>query len=183
MSGWMRFLGWTVATLVIAAIVHIGTVYALPHLIMNRTLAATTRMRGYNVLLHGKRPTAASRGAVRPSPDLLYSTCPYDLAAAHDALRVTATVPQGTYWSVSLFDDNTNNFFVINDRQAKDGRVDFVIVPAMPIDLPRDAPRQIVSPSNRGLILFRTLINDESRLKDIDAARRKAACVPYDRAG
>lgn len=182
MSGAMRFLAWTVATLVIAAIVHIGTVIALPHLIMNRTLATVTRARGYNVLLHGKRPTAESRGVVRPSPDLLYSTCPYDLVAAHGAIRVTATVPQGTYWSVSLFDDNTNNYYVINDRHAG-GKVDFLIVahdfaPATTI-----VPREVVSPSNRGLVLFRTLINDESRLADIDAARRKASCVPYDRAG
>jgi uncharacterized membrane protein len=182
MSGAMRFLAWATATLVIAAIVHVASVYALPHLIMNRTLAAVTRQRGYNVLLYGKRPTAESRGVVRPSPDLLYSTCPYDLDAAHGALRVTATVPHGTYWSVSVFDADTNNFYVVNDRQAG-GHVDFLIVAKNAAPATTIMPREVISPTNRGLVLFRTLINDESRLADIDAARRKASCVPYDRAG
>ena len=41
--------------------------------------------------------------------------------------------------------------------------------------LPKGVP-VVVSPSRRGLILFRTLINDEARFGEIDRVRRQAKC-------
>ena len=37
----------------------------------------------------------------------------------------------------------------------------------------------VVAPSNKGIVLFRTLINDDEHVAEIDAARRHAACEPY----
>jgi uncharacterized membrane protein len=34
----------------------------------------------------------------------------------------------------------------------------------------------ISAPSTKGLVLFRTLINDDARLAEIDAQRREARC-------
>lgn len=155
-----------------AVAVHLGTVYALPHLIMNRALV---RMGAAGTIHHGTRPDAKSRGVVRPSPDLLYSVCPYDLSKG--PLRVSAPVPPGTYWSVSAFDADTNNFFVENDRQAK-GKVDFLIASKDDRAVSGGLPI-VVSPSARGLVLFRTLAGDEARAGAIDAARRKANCAIF----
>lgn len=157
--------------LAVAVAVHLGTVHALPHFVMSRTLA---RMGAVNTIHHGKRPDAQSRGVVRPSPDLLYSVCPYDLSRG--TLHVSAPVPPGTYWSVSAFDDDTNNFFVENDRQAK-GRVDFLIV-SKDFHGSGGLPT-VVSPSARGLVLFRTLVGDEEHAGAIDAQRRKANCAIF----
>lgn len=156
----------------VAAAVHLGTVHALPHFVMSRALA---RMGAVNAIHHGKRPDAQSRGVVRPSPDLLYSVCPYDLSKG--PLRVSAPVPPGTYWSVSAFDDDTNNFFVENDRQAK-GKVDFLIVSKDDRAVSGGLPT-VVSPSARGLVLFRTLIDNEAKFAALDAARRQARCATY----
>ncbi len=174
---------WVVATLVLAAAVHIATVWYLPHFVMNRALA---KMGAPNMVHHGVRVTAASRGIVRPSPDLLYSTCPFDLSKG--PLLVTARVPTGTYWSVSLFDANTNNFFVLNDRQAK-GAVELIVTPpkvekigTMSIvdpGAPPIMPNIVPSPTMRGLVLFRTLINDETKFAAIDKTRRQANCGPF----
>jgi uncharacterized membrane protein len=169
---------WILATFVVAAIVHVGSVYAVPSLIMHRALAMMTRNADFNTLRFSARPTSESRAIVRPSPDLLYSACPYDLAKANGALRVQATVPPGTYWSVSAFDAQTNNFYVRNDRQTPSGAVDFLII-APGAYIQNNRLPVVVSPSNRGLVLFRTLINDEARLADIDNARRRASCAPY----
>ena len=167
--------GWIVATLVVAAIVHVALVIATPRVIMARAMATIAR-GGVNTIAHGRRPTATSRGIVRPSPDLLYSSCVFDLDAAGGALRVHASGMPDTYWSVSAFDDDTNNFFVENDRQAK-GAVDFVITaPGHYVDTRLPV---VTAPSARGLVLFRTLINDETRLAEIDRARRGAACEPF----
>lgn len=169
---------WVAATLVVAALVHIGSVYAVPAFIMHRTLAAMTRNAPFNALRFGSQPTAESRGIVRPSPDLLYSVCPYDLAQANGALRVRAIVPRGTYWSVSAFDMQTDNYYVRNDRQTPSGTIDFLII-APHAYIQNNRLPVVVSPTNRGLVLFRTLINDEARLADIDNARRRASCAPY----
>ncbi len=166
---------WLVFTVAIAGVVHVGLMIATPHFIMERAMARIAQ-GGVNTIAHARRPTAASRGIVRPSPDLLYSTCVFDLDAAGGALRVHASGMPDTYWSVSAFDDDTNNFFVENDRQAK-GAVDFIITaPGHFVDTTLPV---VTAPSVRGLVLFRTLINNENRLAEIDRGRRGAACEPF----
>jgi uncharacterized membrane protein len=167
-----QWLGWIAATLVIAALVHVGTVAAIPHLIMHRMLAQAGTV---NVIHFGKRPDASARGVVRPSPDLLYSICPFDLSKG--PLRVRSPVPSDTYWSVSAFDANTDNFFVKNDRQVS-GAIDFLIV-AQGDSENTEGFSVVRAPTARGLVLFRTLIDDDGKLAAIDALRRKATCETW----
>ncbi|HEX4301526.1 MAG TPA: DUF1254 domain-containing protein [Rhizomicrobium sp.] len=175
MNGLMRAALWGLATVAVAAAVHIGSVHALPHLIMGGAMHVIEGRVGINHMAFAGRPNAASRGVVRPSPDLLYSTCVFDLS--HGPVRVRASAMPDTYWSVSLFDADTNNFYVLNDRQAKTGGVDFTIVP--PSQDKQPFGNVVRSPTVRGLVLFRTLIDDEAKLKEIDAARRHASCAPF----
>ncbi len=169
---------WLAAALAIALVVHATSVIALPRIIMWRTEALLARDAGANTMSHAQRASADSRLIVRPSPDLLYSTCPYDLAKAHGALRVHAQGMPATYWSVSAFDATSGNFFVRNDRAAKGGGIDFLIIaPGTFVDDTRLPV--VVSPSERGIVVFRTLINDETRLAEIDAGRRNAACEAF----
>ena len=112
MSRRERTMMWIAATLAVAVLVHVATISAIPRRIMARTLR---RMGSPNTIHFAKRPDETSRGVVRPSPDLLYSACPFDLSKG--PLKITASVPHSTYWSVSGFDAATNNFFVRNDQQ------------------------------------------------------------------
>jgi len=169
-----RNWGWIVATLIVAVAVHLASVTLLPHLIMQRTMQVIGGRGGANTMLFGKRPTAESRGVVRPSPDLLYSSCVYDLSKG--PVRVTASGMPDTYWSVSLFDAETNNFYVLNDRKAKNGSVDFLITPQGTLYGDRTKLPVVQAPTRRGLVLFRTLIDDDKRLVEIDRARRHASC-------
>jgi uncharacterized membrane protein len=166
---------WILATLVLAVAVHLATVWYLPHFVMNRALA---KMGAPNMIHHGGRVTAASRGVVRPSPDLLYSTCPFDLS--NGPIEIRATVPANTYWSVSLFDAETNNFFVRNDRQLNGKPLDLIVLTPKEDREPHQLPGRIFvrSPSEHGLALFRTLINDDSHFAAIDKARRQSNCAP-----
>jgi uncharacterized membrane protein len=110
--------------------VHGASVLLLPRFIMLRTMAGIVKMAGgANTITHAPRATWHSRGVVRPSPDLLYSICVYDLGAADGAVRVSTHDMPETYWSVSVFDANTNNFYALNDRQAKSGAADFILMP------------------------------------------------------
>jgi uncharacterized membrane protein len=172
-----EWTGWIFGTIVIAVVVHLGSVWALPRGVMH---IALSRMGHVNTIHHQPRVTAKSRGVVRPSPDLLYSVCPFDLRRG--PLEVKAPVPPDTYWSASAFDANTNNFFAINDHTIGGQPLELIIVPPYqdkePIHI---AGRLIVrSPTVRGLVLFRTLINDEKDFARIDAVRRQAGCGAYD---
>jgi uncharacterized membrane protein len=172
---------WIAATLLIAAVVHGASVLLLPRLVMFRAMAGTTGPAGINTMVHAPRPSSRSRGVVRPSPDLLYSICVYDLSAANGAVRVSTHDAPQTYWSVSVFDADTNNFHALNDRQAKTGAADFVLVTAGRSFAAGELP-VVATPTNRGIVLFRTLVNDETHIAEIDAARHYAACAPFDAA-
>jgi uncharacterized membrane protein len=162
---------WIVAALAVAAVVHYVTLMDTPGFIMKRVMM---KMGEVNTIHHQGRVTAASRGVVRPSPDLLYSVCPFDLTKG--ALHVTAPVPPGTYWSVSMFDAQTNNFFVKNDKDVK-GKLDLLLTtPYVDVKRPAGA-EEVVAPGPKGLVLFRTLINKEENFAAIDAVRRKANCT------
>jgi uncharacterized membrane protein len=177
MSALQRNMLWLAAALAIAAAAHFAAVVILPHVIMQRTMAGIARRAGLvNHMLYGKRPSAASRGVVRPSPDLLYASCVFDLAKT-GGLWVQAHDMPATYWSISVFDADTNNFYVVDDRQAKGARVQFLIVAP---DWDKPMPYTLVhAPTMRGLVLVRTLIDDESKVAQIDAARRNVTCAAY----
>lgn len=167
-------LPWALAALAGAVVVHVVTVWAVPRAIMAATMFGMARRAGSNVAIFAPRADETSRAVVRPSPDLLYSICAFDLSDG--PVRITADVPRDTYWSVSMFAANTDNFFVLNDRQAASGHVDLVLAAVgTTVDVPPGALR-VDAPSTRGLVLSRTLVADEARLEEFDASRRRFTC-------
>jgi len=173
-----RWLFRILATLALAAAFHVLTVMAFPRAIMV-AFDSKGKDLGWKVneLYHQPRVTADSRAAVRPSPDLLYSACAYDVSKT--PLRISASVPN-TYWSLSFFASNTDNFFVINDREVKANLADILLVgPGMSYKNPGNA-QVVTSPSNRGVALIRLLITDEDRMEELTKIQRQASCSPVD---
>lgn len=169
-----EWIFWIAATILVAMVVHLGSLYLLPHVVMARAL---DRLGAANTMHVGKRPTAAARAIVRPSPDIVYATCPYDLSKG--PLRVTAPVIHTSYWSVSAFDANTNNFFVKNDQQTPAASIELVVVARGQAWPKLDAAVEHVilfSPSEKGLILFRAVIDDDKHIPAIEAALHQARC-------
>jgi len=172
MNGRTQFANWALAALAIGGAVHVATIHAIPRFIMARALA---RFGEPNMVRVGSQPTAASRGVVRPSPDILYGACAFDLRSG--PLHVTAPVPHTAYWSVSSFDSATNNFFVLDDQQISGGTADFFLV--RPSQRVPDAGRGhliVTAPTRRGLILFRAVIDNEAHLPQLTATLRQARC-------
>jgi uncharacterized membrane protein len=166
---------WILATLIVAAAVHLGTVYALPRIVMARALA---RMGPANTMHFGTPPTAADRRVVRSSPDLLYSSCPFDLSKG--PLRLTARVPHTTYWSVSGFDAATNNFFVRNDTQVAGDSIEIVALRrGMKLPPSDGAPIEAVLfvPTERGVFLVRMAIGNPKDLAALESIQHQAACA------
>jgi uncharacterized membrane protein len=165
-----------------ALIVHLLAVWATPRLIMNRLMTgpAAQDMNMLNRAAFPPAVDATSRRVVMPSPDLLYSVCVFDLSAGPVRVRAQPGLP--SYWSIALYAANSDNFFVLNDRQAGSAPVDLWLVSEGPNPrdpaLPKGA-RVVVSPSSRGFLLMRVLTADyEAEKAVVEPARRTLQCGP-----
>lgn len=168
------------AFLAIAASANVATVAALPWLINAVVVHRLAEMSGgYNRAVAWPRADASTRTIVRPSPDLLYTSCAFDVSGR--PLRITAPA-QDSYVSVSGFAANTDNFFALNDADlapGADGRKRFDLVLARPgaTGLPEGA-RVVTAPSGRGLILFRSLVTREAELPRLAGFQAQQRCEP-----
>jgi uncharacterized membrane protein len=164
---------WIAAAVVLAALIHLGAVKAVPYAVMHVVRSKTALEP--NRIHHRDPVTAASRDVVRPSPDLLYSACPYDVSER--PLRITAPVPD-TYFSIAAFAANTDNFFVINDAQMAAEPIAIVLLSEQ-ADYQASAGERVVrAPMTEGVVLFRMLIEDRSRLDELTGLQRQADCRP-----
>lgn len=133
----------------------------------------------WNVALAAPPTTAESRTIVRPSPDLLYVACVYDLASG----PVLVQAPHSpTYLSLSAFADNTDNFFAMNDRgpEGAGGLALLLLPPGTPDPQPDVAPgaRRVTSPSRRGIVLARLRIDRPGQLAELLALQAQVGCTP-----
>ncbi len=128
-----------------------------------------------NTVCNSAPRTAETREVVRPSPDLLYSICFYDVSKT--PLQISATVPD-TYWSISLFQNNTVNFFVKNDRQVQGKKVNFLLIGKDTSYTNAGNAEVIVSPTDTGVLLFRMLITDATKLSELLRIQKKTCCRP-----
>ena len=183
-AGSLRWRGHLVAALLLAALAHLATVWALPRLIMDRiiTLAdGEARAQGAGTGAYLPPPSDhTQRRIVMPSPDLLYATCAFDLGER--SLRVQFATDYERYWSIALYASNSDNFFVINDRAAA-GKVDLLLQKggaAVERANPVPTGSQVVdAPGTRGLLLLRMLVNDDPSVRAAaEAARGQLRCLP-----
>jgi len=166
-----RRIPWVLAG---AALAHVAAVQMLPRFIVYVVRHRLERAVGVNHILHSPLPDSTWHTIVMPSPDLLYSVCAYNVSDR--PLLVTADVPQG-YWSVSAFADNTDNFFVQNDRTASHGRVR-VVFSSQPGFKDPDRGVVVQVPSSTGIILFRQLVLDRNELARAQQIQNGATCAP-----
>lgn len=160
----------------LALAANTATVASLPWLINTYVLHKVERLAGgANRALPAPRADATARAIVRPSPDLLYTACVFDLSEG--PLHITAPVQDG-YVSVAGFASDTDNFFAINDAEVGPAkRFDIVIARAgFPVDAP--GAQLVVAPSDRGLILFRSLITNEAELPRLREFQAQQVCQP-----
>ena len=130
-----------------------------------------------NEFSYASLPDEDARFVVKPNPDFLYATCFYNLQEG--PMRLTGNLPDSTYWSVALYEPNTVNFYVKNDTQFTSNQLDLVISEKLLAGIEKE--RNIVSPSSKGLILFRILVTDDSpeNLATYQAHQQSIQLAPY----
>ncbi len=173
MAGLMRFL---LGVLVIGALVHGAAVIAAPYGLMRVAMQrASSDGAAVNRFVFGGPVTPESRAIVRPSPDLLYASCVYDLTEGPLRIRVA---PWDDYVSLSLYAANTDNYFTANDRVAAGAPIEIALV-ARGQPAPQGAGKVVISPSVRGIALERRLAPTPERVALAQEARETSVCEPW----
>ncbi|MCE9649614.1 MAG: DUF1254 domain-containing protein [Parvibaculum sp.] len=172
-----RAITFIAATLVLAAVVHVASVWAVPRLIMSVAMKKISGNGAVNAFINPPLSTAAVRAVVRPSPDLAYSICILDLSNGPVRIEVPLTAP---YTSLALYTTATDNYFVRNDRGAEGKTADILVIapgaekPAAP------AGSEIVeAPTARGLVVVRRVVESKEAFAGVDAIRKQSACAPF----
>lgn len=151
-----------------------ATLAATPAFIMGRALDRLTAQAGVNRMTHAPLVTAQRQTIVRPSPDLGYSICVIDLL--HGPVKVHADPVPGHYWSLTVFDGETNVAFVESDRDSQGAPVDIVLATSAQ-KLPGDV-RKIILPSTTGAALLRVLLNGRAEFNAVTQYRKRSYCRP-----
>lgn len=156
------------------AVGHLGLVLFVPHFLMNVAMARVSQDgKQINQFTFGSRTTQNSRNIVRPSPDLAYSTCAYDLSNG-PMLIEAAPSPNAGYVSVSVFAANTDNIAVFDTSQSPDG-IRFVLATKGQVTPP--GTKVVISPSVHGIVLDRRLAPNAELFTAADEARRSDKCA------
>ncbi len=168
--------GWIVPLLVGAAlggVAYQGTLVATPFALMyaaSNRIATTGRV---NVMAHGPMVRAEQQPIVRPSPDLSYSNCVFDLSNGPVLIDVVP-VPD-YYWSVSIFDARTDVAAVRSDRDTGGGPARLALI--------RDGQKAPVGYESvklnydKGIALIRILLTAPDDFPAVDAIRQKSRCA------
>lgn len=171
-------LGLTFAGVALAA--HVGTILVAPHAIMTVVMNKVSQGDSAGNTFHFmRRTTAQSRAVVRPSPDLAYASCVFDLASG-PLLVSAAPTPGGGYASISVFAANTDNIAAYDTITHPQG-VRFVLAragEALPDKATRSGLPVLLSPSRKGVILDRRLAPTAEAFAVADKARRADSCAP-----
>lgn len=175
-----RWLLRLLAVLLIATGSYYATLAATPYVLMDLAVRRLAERGPMNAFTHAPPVRAELRTIVRPSPDLLYSSCPFDLTGG--PLLIEAWAIPDRYSSISIFDARTDAVFVHNDENMGT-RLRVRIILAMPGQpRPADASAEVVEVDHpRGIVLQRVLLadpRDAAELARVDRLRRRATCRP-----
>ncbi|MFA5077882.1 MAG: DUF1254 domain-containing protein [Dehalococcoidia bacterium] len=174
-----RWIIWTgIGTVIVAIVAHLITPIIIPIIIMNIVMNKVPP----NVLMRATKTTPEVRTVVMPSADLVYSLATYDVS--QEPVLFSAVVPSDSYWSMALYQENTRNFFVINDSQVKSNPVKILITKAgtQATAIPDAENVQVVmSPANKGLLLIRHLLTSDDKFLDLIKIQRQASLTPVSR--
>jgi len=160
------------AGIMITAMAYQATLLATPYALMYAALQKIGDRTQPNRFAFSPMSTADNQPIVRPSPDLSYSTCVFDVSNGPVLVDV-APVP-GRYWSVSIFDARTDVAAVRSDRDTKGKPARLALMKKG-----QQAPQgyePVVVKYDRGLALIRILLASPDEFPAIDAVRRKSTC-------
>jgi uncharacterized membrane protein len=170
-------------TLVLAAIVHLVTILAIPHFATRDAWSRVVEIAdpvGITLL-----PRARPGDEVLPGldPSIVYGVCLFDLGDAPFA--ITAPMP-GDYWSVSFHNRQGVIFYAVNDEAATSKRFDIEVRDSrqmrqfrLEYPEPDEEILTIESPNETGFALIRALVTKPSLRPRVEAAVAATVCENF----
>jgi uncharacterized membrane protein len=169
----MKLLKWLLVIVLCAWAGQYLLAMAVPNLVMELVYLQGAKHGGYNKLVVRPVPDETSRTVVRPSPDLLYASCIYNLKDG--PIVIEAPIPK-RYWSMQFYQMNTDNFAGITNQREQQSRVGSVakVTLIRADDDPANYRGEVIqSPTDRGIMLLRaSAIGDRTEQQAaLDASR------------
>ena len=145
-----------------------------PQVLMGFATSRISKSAGYNTMFSAPLATDKARAIVRPSPDLAYSSCPFDLS--NGPVLVDVEPVPAPYWSLSVFDARTDVAFVRNNLDANNQPIRIAIAQeGQPVP---DGMQAVRVSGATGIALIRILVQDRAQFAAVDAARKTSSCKP-----
>jgi uncharacterized membrane protein len=189
MTRWRRFgdrlvgnLPWVAAVFIVAGIVHIVSILAMPRLAPKDAWSRMSRLAPLHrtTLL----PPAAPGPSAAPfeDPALAEAVCVYDLAAG--PVRLRAELPADDLTLLSFHARFGQIYYSMTDRSATRGKLDVLIVTQQQLDaveandsedeLPEEL--RILAPTRQGFVLVRALAARPGEMTDARKRVLSVAC-------
>ncbi|BCM82894.1 integral membrane protein [Methylobacterium indicum] len=189
MTPFGRFLLATLCGLVLAGLVHVAAVLAIPYLATGDALsqARATLANDTSVLVHavetgGKAEGAPAAGWLpRQDPAVAVGICAYDL----DDGPVRITAETGPLLETIALHGRNGAYYAITDQAALRGTVELVIMTKRQYDEAlasadedeRNRDMRIVAPSREGFVSIRVLAALPSQQALANEAARSVSCT------
>jgi uncharacterized membrane protein len=165
-----------------AGIVHICATLAVPYLAVS---SAYPRLAG-QLRLHEMvvAPPATPATALLPyqQPDMVLALCRYD--AGRQPVVIRAVLPDGG-WTLGLYAENGDNFYVIPGQDARRTDVHVVLIASGDPPVPPAGLRgaeanlaQIQLPAPTGIMIIRAPLRGEAYPASVRAQLASASCAP-----
>ena len=175
----MRFVVPAVMLMGVALFGHFATLHLVPRVIMSKAMA---RIEASGVNVHQftltPRTTPQTQTVVRPSPDLAYSICLFDLSD-EQRLLVRAGLYEN-YASVSFFDAYTNNFATVRvgagGHPASGSQILLNAPGNAKLESSGFAGPQFTAPTQRGIILIRRLAPTQKAYEEVTSIAAADSC-------
>ncbi|MEY4270383.1 MAG: hypothetical protein RLZZ58_1599 [Pseudomonadota bacterium] len=172
-----RWIGPLIAGAVMVPLAWQATLLATPYALMAAAMQKIGSGGPVNSFAFGAPATAANQPIVRPSPDLLYASCVFDVSGG--PVIVEAQAVPDTYWSISIFDARTDVAAVRSARDTGGASAKLALFRAG--QRPPVGYDPVRLNHDKGIALIRVLADpriDKSAFDAIDRARRTSSCRP-----
>lgn len=185
-SGWrFRFAGaapWLVAMFIIAGLVHILSVLAMPRLAERDAYARFAEIAPVNQL-RLISPDEAARLLPYEDPAMAMAVCRFDLSQG--PLRLRGNLAGGGLLLLSFRDRLGRAFFAMTDRGTSRGRLDVIIATRAQLDAIEaqdeedETPAELRLPARgaTGFILLRALARESGAMEEVRQRLGALSCA------
>jgi len=165
--------------ILLSVVTYFGTraliIHKAPKQVMSQIEERIAKVAGgWNKCFHNQTYGPRYNAAKRANPDSIISIMAYDLEKG--PVRVSGLIwPR--YWSLSLYQQNSDNFFVINDRQLDKPEFNFLLA-LESHDTQNFNGERVFVPTSKGIMLIRRFASVKSDMPEILANQNDLYCGP-----